>query len=42
MSRHGRRFEPIVREKESRSTDRRREAATREKKLSEQTGGQIR
>lgn len=35
-------FEPIVREKESRSADRRHEAATREKELSEQTEGQIR
>ena len=35
-------FEPIVREKESISTDRRHVAATREKELSEQSGGQIR
>ena len=35
-------FEPIVREKESRSVNRRHEAVTREKELSEQTDGQIR
>lgn len=35
-------LDPIIRDKESKSTDRRHEAATREKELSEQTEGQIR